>query len=793
MKQENENNFWKNVSVVLQLFLGSTTQKLAALTKGVLKLNGDHSDLLSQHIRFDAQEYPRQEIAQLIEMNPDELMNTEEMVSSTIRKSDDSWEKLDKTGRLPYLPADFHNSGIHLEDPGAAGNHRIGITQADLNGEPLAKKINSKCQAAISHHNQTKFIFEDMDPEGLTTRLPMVLYFSTVGGTAPGAVLSLLQNGLRQSLQQQGVQPKIILHSLLPGNLPVDDRERSNINTHNILKHLQVIDSRKFRDALTGKVHRNSFDQLFLSCNQNTNGSLEDLDRLIAHEAHLNYAFWHAPAGDQIRKSLRDIEKCDYNQYGERKIGLSMSQGYIHWNRSRITRFVKNTAAGTLLSQMLQKADLDKTRQLALGLARSLHLVETEEENQVTSDLLYSEELGEMLLARAREILMDRVSAAKGTRQTIIYHFEALEDLRNELPEEFSLIMKKQAQRKCEATVTALGNHLRQLMRNIQGQSETQDHLSVWKLILEISRQAVLTEIQELQAMLQPHEENVAEAQERWQQWQNSGWFARRLMPFLPRHIAAVVKESVPVIIETLVQLSACNIALSSSLAPLIDHLDREIAKVSMLSQNLQANLDQSGNEADACRNKSSKITTPLGIELNDNPGYQEEFYQRLLQKTGGTEQVVQSLFARFLAKYDSLVDLIDKDREELRKIFLDICDEFFHPFIEECDVTSELKQVFPSRNDQDVVLDQCNKQTEGRVLITDEADEPVIWLKVAAIYGGENRDWLRSGLERVDTKPGKWENDAIFLAPFDLMHLLLVVLAACFHCLLNEEYEQKT
>ena len=44
----------------------------------------------------------------------------------------------------------------------------------------------------------------------------------------------------------------------------------------------------------------------------------------------------------------------------------------------------------------------------------------------------------------------------------------------------------------------------------------------------------------------------------------------------------------------------------------------------------------------------------------------------------------------------------------------------------------------------------------------------------------------------RKDRETKKWENDAIFLTPFELLHLLLVVLAACFHCLLTETYEQK-
>lgn len=65
-------------------------------------------------------------------------------------------------------------------------------------------------------------------------------------------------------------------------------------------------------------------------------------------------------------------------------------------------------------------------------------------------------------------------------------------------------------------------------------------------------------------------------------------------------------------------------------------------------------------------------------------------------------------------------------------------------------------------------------------------------WKKKDEKGGKSMQKSIKFQKNRKDRETKKWENDAIFLTPFELLHLLLVVLAACFHCLLTETYEQK-
>lgn len=162
-------------------------------------------------------------------------------------------------------------------------------------------------------------------------------------------------------------------------------------------------------------------------------------------------------------------------------------------------------------------------------------------------------------------------------------------------------------------------------------------------------------------------------------------------------------------------------------------------------------------NKANGVAAKPTILKVPLGIELT-TPEYLNDYFQDYVNKQGGEDRFTASLLNHFLQKYGSLAFLADASLEEYEEAFTAVCEDVFCPDIENTDVISEFKRLFPDRNKQRRIIRQLIKQSEGRLRTTGEVNKPVTWLKGANVSSSEHADWLREILESVDKKPGKWE-----------------------------------
>jgi len=95
---------------------------------------------------------------------------------------------------------------------------------------------------------------------------------------------------------------------------------------------------------------------------------------------------------------------------------------------------------------------------------------------------------------------------------------------------------------------------------------------------------------------------------------------------------------------------------------------------------------------------------------------------------------------------------------EECTEVFTEACNDLFRPEIENTNVISEFKRLYPDENKQRRIIEQLIKQSEGRLLITGEVNESVAWLKAANTPSAKDAEWLRKILENVDKKQGKWQ-----------------------------------
>lgn len=757
MEQRDHDEFWTELATYIAFVPGTEVKKAVTAKLGLLRSSDWVGDLVGLHTFFDWQTRTPRDLATCLGRDPDEFITPDSFVPAVVPDKE-SLAKAEQEGKLCHMPAGWYEKpGAVLDNLGAAGDPRIGLALAKLNETALVSKLDRNIQRAMEHDRHLRLVLADMDVGSLPSRLAIFGYSTSVGATGNGAIY-WFPDVARRCADRHGVQAKVVLNILLRGTLRVQDQERADLNELTLLKYFRALASGKYIDPVTGQLMPSPFDLLFLAADNNAHGTLSTLDRLVYHQAHCDNVVWHTPAGTKIRQRLGEIEAWDSDEDGDPRAAMTVSCAFVSRDSKRVLGYDANRGSSILAENLRAKSDPSEIRKRAAGLARLHELVESEEDNQITSRILRPAVMGgENVLERARADLTDRVGKVRGFRRAVALA-EALDALQNgDIPETFEEAMKKQAQARFQGVKDGLEKEFDQTMRTLEGLHQAQQITAFLKAVVENSRKEVTAKIHELQEIRRPHEEIIAEALEELQHLQDGGWAARLLHPFLPGRIAANLEESGRVAIDCQLQIVACVSAARNFLTPLADHLDRRLAWLMMLEQKLQDVAGSCKQKADHWARKSTALVAPKGFELATEDYLNREFEERLAEG-GGARQFSASMLARFLSRHDSLANLAEMPIEEIQDVFTAICEEFFRPAVERTDVVSEFKRLYPDKTTQQRIFEQCLNQSEGSVLTTGEANRHVPWIKVAIVPSSDDVDWAGELVKGVDKKPGKWE-----------------------------------
>jgi hypothetical protein len=391
-------------------------------------------------------------------------------------------------------------------------------------------------------------------------------------------------------------------------------------------------------------------------------------------------------------------------------------------------------------------------------LARLYGIVESDQDNQITADILQPGELGgQNVSERARASLVDRVGGTKGLQRAEAAA-DAVHNVRNgDISETFERLMKKQAGTKLDTTKEKLSALSDQCMRKLSGLWELRQILASLKLVAESSMQAIMSKINGLQELMQPHEEILAEATEQLQQLEERGWLHHVYNRLLIGRVAASIEESGQAAINYELQIAACTIAVEDFLTPLLGYLDRKLAWLSAWGQKLRLLSQSFKQKADNIAQGSTSLNGLLGFELT-TAEYLHNQFAEYLNQIGGKEKFAFELLSRFLTKNESLASLPEASIEECEEAFTSVCDDVFGPMVGNTDVVSEFKRLYPDNNTQERIFEQSMLQSEGRLPTTGEVNQQVPWLKVVSVPRPEHAEWARQLCEKVDKKAGKCE-----------------------------------
>lgn len=743
----------------IDILLGTAVKQITAMASFLACKSGIDLEHFLQHLFIDWQSKLNCTVGDGINFESGELFGPEEFIEAVLPDSE-ALAKAEQAGMLWVVPEGFHrNPGAVAEKMGAGGNPRYGLLLTQLFTRTIKSRLRKAIQKGIDHHRYSPFLFAGMEETDMPVRVTIKLQFSAIGGMGSGAMHWFIgPNGVKSCARENGVEASLILQVTCRGNLDVKDNEKADLNESIALQNLLVRNSGAYVSPHTGTIGELPQDILFLFGNQNNHGDMTSFEQVLAHQGHCDHFLFQTRGGARMRELLVDIQDSEYTPDGEPLFAKAMACGHISRNSDRMLTYLTYRAASDLAEVVASPGDPERIQQLAANVARQSGIVDSNLDSQATNDLMHPAELGsEDITETAKASLVARCRGHRGLGQAIAAD-SALRVIRhNDVSEVYVPSMRRQAESRREEDITRVEDHLRRIMKTEQGFWDGQEFVRCLKLIAEQSVQSVMAKITELQESLQPHEEILGEASERTETLAQRNWVVRTASYPLAQRIASTILESGRVAIDLQLQIAACEIAINDLLMPLIDYLDNRLQWLSAVENKLMQTQQICMNKAESKALESTIHMVPLGFELTSGQ-YLQDFYADFAASKGGRGRFAALLLNEFLRKHESLSFLADAPLEEYERAFAAVGDEVFRPEVENTDVVGELKRLFPTKAKRRRLFDRVIKQCEGSFRTTGEANQPVVWIKVAHAPFPEHVPWLKDMLETTDKKPGPWE-----------------------------------
>ncbi|MFC1604016.1 hypothetical protein ACFL5F_03220 [Planctomycetota bacterium] len=760
MSQKRNRKILAKPSSYIDVLLGSEVQKIAAVVCGLSYKYGIDPKLLVQRFFFDWQSSISCNIDGILDVEIESIFGPEDFIEAKLPRDKESLKVAEDMGDLWPKHERWHlNPGSIGEEMGAGGDQRLGYVFALINKRVIRRRLRKLIQKAIDHARLNEIVLEGMDESQISARVVIKMQFSTVGATGSGSMHWFLgEDGIRSCAKADGVESNLVLQIICRGNLETVNNEKADLNECIGFKHVYALSSGAYKDPLTQKIQPVACDALFLASNQNCNGNMMTLDQLLTHQGHCDYFLYHSPAGAKMRERLTDILVVKYDVYGDPHNVLTISCAFLSRDSNRVNSFCKYKAARFLANAAAAEGNIEKVRQYAVGLARQSSIVESDEDNQITSIVIHPGELGyEDVVKIAIASFMDRIGGPKGMEKAIAIDHCQRSMQEGDIPKMYKPCMRKQAQIHVQAVIAGLEKTLERIMRTSYGLWEAEKLYACLRSITDKSLQALMEKANEPREFLRPHQEIIAEASEQVDKLQQSNRLNRIVNYPLIQRLSSSLEASGRAVIGYQLQIAACEIAISDILTPLIDYLDRRLAWLSGMRHKLTQVAQICENKANSEAAKPTILNVPLGIELT-TPEYLNNYFQGYVDRQGGGDKFTAYLLSLFLTKHGSLAFLADASLEEYEEAFTAVCENVFRPDIENTDVIGEFKRLYPDKNKQRRIIRRLIKQSEGCLRTTGEVNKTVPWLKGANVSSSEHADWLREMLDSVDKKQGKWE-----------------------------------
>lgn len=750
-----DNPKMEEIPIAIQLYIGSSVLKIDSDLKYLCKQSKIQFTQYFQSISFD---WSKNIPAPLLHSHEDTIQtDNEDHVEASLDISKTALAEAEQKGLFWAVRPDWHlNPGSVSDAQGAAGNPKNGYILACINNSKLKEKFAKRLLATQDYIRPKNLALDGKEAQH-HGRIPVIIHLSSVGAMGTGAMNWFILEGISDCAADTGIDIKVTVQLILRGNLTPQDRVKATLNEYVTLKTLQVQASGRYLHPLIGIILPIPFSQVQLASNVNSHGNMTQLSQVLAHQAHQEFVIWCSPGGKYLRERACDIENWGINEDGDPQCGTSLSIASITRNSPRLVQFCTWMSIRLFCEQLTAQDQNQPAIDSALALANSQKLVESQEDKGITSDLLRPQELDRQnVIQLAQDSVIQQIAGLMGLDKVKQLEETIANSLTNDLPSLYEPVIRLQAQAKYESAVAKIKSTLHEKLRSTGGLTEIHLILICLKDILQNSRKMVDNTLVELRQFIAPHRQILIEASAILQQLKQKNKLAQGLSFLLIKRITQDLKQSGLAAISGELQILCCQTAIETLLTPLTGYLDDTIAWLTSSAQKMSEIKQICQIKIENLTKEDTTYLNPNGFEIT-KVEYLNDYWQDYIQQRGGLLSFCKQLNSLFLKDHGSFDVIIETSREEL-------FDQMYHLFsapiesvVKMTTVWDELLRWFPEKTLKQMIATLI-KHSEGRVLAEDGVCQNIVWLKVANIPQESCKEQLKSFLEGLDNKSGKWE-----------------------------------
>jgi hypothetical protein len=519
---------------------------------------------------------------------------------------------------------------------------------------------------------------------------------------------------------------------------------------------LRVETTGAYVDPLTGRIKSLPCDLLYIASNINNEGNIESLDRLLCHEGRIHFFNDYTPGGSSLRERLCDLESLVYSKNGDPECCLSQGMVIISRDSSRLTSYLCYRTSALLAQSCLEESDLNEILEQITALVRIMGIVENEDENLITKQILIADGFGgEDLRQRALASFADRTDKSQGPADLQNILDSIYNIVNSDIESVYKPLMKDKAMQHFNLAIETVSKFLEQSTKKPDGLMRIQHGLQSIKIVLEKASESISQKINGLQEQLQPHEEIIAETYEKNQQLSQMNFAVRAFLFFTMRNMVQTLLESGKALISYCIELAVCEIALQEVVIPLLDEIDSKLGWILAEIEKLHKIEKFCNNEAEQLINHPTIFSAPVGLELTDRE-FLENKFQEYIEEANGEENFKNNMRLSFLNKYESFSILFQASMNEIIDLFNDFGSTKYKPDVIATDVLDELFQ--KDRRTIQEIFARIIPQCDGRVQVQGQANEYVPRIKVASVPSEKHVPVVTELLENFDSNSGKWQ-----------------------------------
>lgn len=690
-------------------------------------------------------------------LSNDGVIATEIFIPAVLPSKTDSLKKAENQKLLVRMPKNWHlNPGLSTDNKGASGNPCVGYTYAKLNAEELTTISQKRFQQAKDYNRRYEPVLKGTNIDSIKSRVTVNVYISVVGGMGSGSVFPIINDIIRKCVRQDSIEVKVVLHLMLRGNLFIHDVEQANINTYTTAKYLQALATGALVDAETGLLMPVPFDMIYAYSNLNCNGNIKSFEAFLSHQGHAKFFYFNSPGGQSLQARENDIGSICYDEYGSPQAVYTMSIASLGRDSNREIMFLTNLTAAAFANSLLAEGDFEKIISYSAELARHIHMVESDEENQVTSLLSRPQQLaGENVFERANSSLEDRIENTSGSQRADAI-LEAVNIITND---DIQAIHRpaiiEQARENCTLAIDRIESVVKRFMRNESGLWESGKLVGSLKITSEGSYNSLSEKTSELTEQIASQQAIIVEAEEQLEHMRQQSWLIRTVSFFynffVIRRICSVLQQSARALIRFTLELELCNIAIEHFLEPLNDYLDNKISWISSTGPKLVQVSRHFKNLASEIASSDTILQTPVGFQFT-KPEYLAGSFSNFVGLNGGVINFPSYIIGIFLQKYGSFETIIEASTTEISDNLTELYRAIIEPIVKSTSISNIIGQLPEAK--QRALFANIVTESEGRLQI--DGKKP--WIKAANVPSEKDAIWVRDMLDSVDLKGGKWE-----------------------------------